>query len=163
MNKKIIILSVVIIGGLVLLNVLGKKTQTPSQPQAQAQPQAKQNISTDNASLAPADKIIVANFFGTQRCPSCLTIGKLTKKTLEEKFASELESGKIVFKEINGELPENREIVTKYQARGSSLFVNAIRGESDDIQEDTTVWRLVNNEAEYISYFENKLNTLLGK
>jgi hypothetical protein len=111
----------------------------------------------------PADKIEVVNFFGTQRCVSCLTVGKFTKKTLEDKFAPELESGKIVFKEINGELPENQEIVTKYQARGSSLFVNAIHGDKDDIAEDVTVWRLVNNESQFITYFENKLNGLLGK
>lgn len=113
--------------------------------------------------VAPADEIEVVNFFGTQRCVSCLTIGKFTKKTLETKFASELESGQIVFKEINVEFPENRDIVMKYQARGSSLFINAIRGNQDDISEDVTVWRLVNNEEQFTSYLENKLNKLLGR
>lgn len=127
------------------------------------------NKSRSNDSLAAetkveiADRLEIVNFFGTQRCVSCLTIGKFTKKTLETKFAPELESGKIIFKEINGELPENREIAAKYQARGSSLFINAIRDEQDYITEDVTVWRLVGSEAQFSSYLENKINKLLGK
>ena len=84
-------------------------------------------------------------------------------RTSQEKFPEEYASGKIVFKEINAELPENQAIVNKYQARGSSLFVNAIRGSNDEITEDTTVWRLVNSETQYTAYFESKLKTLLGK
>ncbi len=163
MNKKIILIVTFVIGGLILLNSLGKNRQAQSQSQVQAQPQAEHNTSSENATLAPADKIEVVNFFGTQRCVACLTIGKFTKKTLEEKFAPELESGKITFKEINGELPENREMIIKYQARGSSLFINAIRGETEDISEDIMVWRLVNSEEKFTSYLENKLNILLGK
>ena len=78
-------------------------------------------------------------------------------------LVTELESGKVVFREINGELPENKEVVVKYQARGSSLFINAIRGEQENITEDVAVWRLVNNEDQFVSYLENKLNKLLGK
>lgn len=153
MNKKIIVLLLIIIGAFFLVNARSKNLQA----------QIKQNAPTNIDSLEPAEKIEVVNFFGTQRCVSCLTIGSFTKKTLEEKFSPELESGKIVFKEINGELPENKELVTKYQARGSSLFINAIRGGKDDIVEDVTVWRLVNSEAQFTSYLENKLNLLLGK
>lgn len=163
MYKKYIIIAILVVVVLLLLNYLGKNRQTQPQIEIQAQPQVKQNITTDNVSLAPADKIEVVNFFGTQRCVSCLAIGKLTKKTLEEKFAPELESRKIVFKEINGELPENKEIVVKYQARGSSLFINAIRGKQENITEDVAVWRLVNDEDQFVSYLENKLNKLLGK
>ena len=112
---------------------------------------------------SPADKIEVVHFHATQQCISCITVGKYAKQTIDEKFPEEVKSGKIVFKEINAELPENQAIVTKYQARGSSLFVNAIRRDIDDIAEDTTVWRLVNSESQYITYFEGKLKSLLGK
>jgi hypothetical protein len=51
----------------------------------------------------------------------------------------------------------------KYRAGGSSLFVNAIQDGKDNIQEDTTVWRMVSNETQFTNYFENKLRELLGK
>jgi len=118
---------------------------------------------TPPVSVAPADKIEVVHFHGTQQCWSCITVGKYALKTIKDKFPEEFASGKIVYKDVNGELKENQGIVIKYQARGSSLFVNAIRGDKDDIAEDTTVWRLINNENQFISYFEGKLKALLGK
>jgi len=114
-------------------------------------------------SIIPADKIEVVHFHATQQCPSCIAVGKFALQTIQQSFAEEYKSGVIVFKEINVELPENQDIVMKYQARGSSLFINAIRGDKDDIVEDLAVWRLVNNESQYISYFEGKLKSLLGK
>jgi len=113
--------------------------------------------------IVPADKIEVIHFHATQQCWSCITVGEYALKTIKEKFPEEYASGKIVYKDIDGELKENQEIVVKYQARGSSLFVNAIRDEQDNIEEDVTVWRLINSESQFISYFENKLSSLLGK
>jgi hypothetical protein len=110
-----------------------------------------------------AEKIEVVHFHATQQCWSCITVGEYALKTIKEKFPEEYKNGTIVFKDINGELPENRDIVMKYQARGSSLFVNAIANGKDNIEEDVTVWRLVSNESQFINYFQNKLNKLLGK
>lgn len=164
MKSKPILISIIaivlIVGGFLIVNSSGKSRETTVTATGSS---VAGNTSTAPMSVTPADKIEVVNFFGTQRCVSCLAVGNLTKKTLEERFAPELESGKIVFKEINGELPENKDIVIKYQARGSSLFVNAIRGEQDNIVEDVTVWRLVNSEEQFVSYLETKLNKLLGK
>jgi hypothetical protein len=87
----------------------------------------------------------------------------LLKERLKKSFLKKANAGKVVFNSINVELPENQAVVVKYQARGSSLFVNAIRNGKDDIREDTVVWRLVNSEEQYLQYFESKLNRLLGK
>lgn len=113
--------------------------------------------------VIPADKIEVVHFHGTHQCWSCITVGEYALRTIKDKFSEEYQSGKVVFRDINGELKENQEIVVKYQARGSSLFVNAIRDEKDDIAEDVTVWRLVNNEVQFVHYFEDKLKSLLGE
>ena len=121
------------------------------------------NTQVTQALVVPADSIEVVHFHGTQQCSSCIAVGKYAQQTIQEKFPDEFASGRIVFKEINIDLKENNDIVTKYQAGGSSLFINAIRGTTDDIAQDTTVWQLVNNEEKYIQYFEGKLNALLGK
>jgi len=164
MNKKIIFAVLLVIAGLAGLSLLGKDNKTDSR-QVLSVAQSNNNMSTPvpTAVIIPAEKIEVVHFHGTHQCWSCITVGEYALKTIKEKFPEEFASGKIVYKDINGELKENQEIVVKYQARGSSLFVNAIRGEKDNIAEDTTVWRLVNNESQFVSYFENKLNTLLGK
>lgn len=110
-----------------------------------------------------ADKIEVIHFHATHQCWSCITVGEYALKTIKEKFPKEYKNGTIVFRDINGELPENKDIVMKYQARGSSLFVNTITGGQDNIVEDIKVWRLITNETQFIDYFENKLRNLLGK
>lgn len=118
---------------------------------------------TSQISIAPVDKIEVVHFHGTQQCWSCITVGEYALKTIKEKFPEEYKNGTVVFKDINGELSENKDIVTKYRASGSSLFVNATKGGVDNIEEDVTVWRLVTNEDQYINYFQNKINNLLGE
>ena len=110
-----------------------------------------------------AEKIEVVHFHATQECWSCKTVGEFSLKTIKDKFPEEYENGTIVFKDINGELPENRDMVMKYQTSGSSLFINAITNGQDNIEEDVTVWRLVSNENQFINYFQDKLNKLLGK
>jgi len=153
MQKKIInlIIGVVVVAGIVFLVAQGsnKPTEAPS-------------IDGQTMKIA-AEKIEVIHFHATQQCWSCITVGEYALKTIEEKFPEEYASGAIVFRDIDAELPENRDLVVKYQARGSALFVNAITAGKDNIEEDVTVWRLVSNESQFISYFQDKLNKLLSK
>ncbi len=112
---------------------------------------------------APAEKIEIIHFHAAQQCWSCITVGNYTLKTIQEKFPEEYQSGKITFTDINVESPENKNVVLKFRAAGSSLFINTIRDGKDNISEEVTVWRLVNNEKQFIDYFENKIKSLLGK
>ncbi len=111
------------------------------------------NVNNDN-------KIIeVVHFHGTRQCWACIKVGELAFKTIKEEFLDEYNNGIIIFLDINGELPENKEIVKKYQARGSSLFINRIINGNDNIVEDVNVWRLIYNENEFINYFKDKLSS----
>lgn len=115
-----------------------------------------------NTSLpSGSEKIEVFVFHATQRCISCINIGKYAKSVIEEKFPQDLKSGKITFKEVNIDLPENFSMAKDYSVSGSALYINAIKDGKDNHEEDTTVWRLVTNEAQMKSYFEAKLRKLL--
>jgi thiol-disulfide isomerase/thioredoxin len=109
-----------------------------------------------------ADKVQVFLFHATQRCPTCIAIGKLAGETVYEYFQPELKDGKIEFREINIDLPENRGLAQKFQASGSSLFINAIYNSQDNISQDTRVWRLTQDEAQFKSYLKVKIKELLG-
>lgn len=117
-------------------------------------------LSTDT--IDKVEKLEIVDFHGTRRCYSCQTIEKYVHETLKEYFQEELADGTITFQSVNGELAENNAIVTKYQARGSSLFINAIQDGKETIEEDTMVWRLVGDEQKFKSYFKEKIETLLG-
>jgi ABC-type glycerol-3-phosphate transport system substrate-binding protein len=145
MSKKIPLFSLLIVGLLILAGC-GQKT-------------ADQNLMSKTR--IGAEKIEVVHFHATQQCWSCITVGEYALKTIKEKFSEEYKSGKIVFKDINSELPANQAIVIKYQASASSLFINAIKDGKDNIEEDVNVWRYVSNESQFIGYFENKIKSLL--
>ena len=110
-----------------------------------------------------ADKIEVFLFHSTQRCTTCIAIGRLAGETVNEYFQPEIKSGKIEFREINIDLPENRVLANKFQASGSSLFLNAISNGQDNISEDVNVWRLTQDETQFKNYLRSKINNLLGK
>ncbi len=162
MNKKIIISICATL--IVTLFFIFKNSSASNQASSiSTEPQKENNSTLTNQEVLPVDKIKVVHFHGTHQCWSCITVGEYALQTIKDKFPEEYQSGKIVFKDINGELSENKEIVIKYQARGSSLFINTISNDKDSIEEDITVWRLVNNQENFTDYFENKLKTLLGK
>jgi len=140
-------------------NIQSRQTDTNGSTQTAT----KEYSNTMSQTAMVADKIEVVHFHATQQCGSCIAVGELALKTIKERFPDEFKNGKILFKEINTESPENREIVMKYKARGSSLFINGIKDGKDYIKEDATVWRLISNETQFINYFENKLKQLLGK
>ncbi len=163
MQKKIIIsiIAVAIIGTIFFIARNGNKS-TEAQNANNQTIKNQDELPMSTAKIS-AEKIEVVHFHATQQCWSCITVGEYALKTIKEKFPEEYKNGTIVFRDINGELPENKDMVVKYQARGSSLFVNAITAGKDNIKEDVTVWRLVSNENQFIGYFQNKLNKLLGK
>jgi len=145
MNKKIIIGAGIIV--LIFLAIIVKP----------------RNNATNNVNSFGATKIQVFLFHATQRCSTCIRIGRLTQATIEERFAEELKSEKIEFREINIDLPENKALVEKFQAGGSALYINAIKNGQDNIAEDTTVWQLAPGyEIKFKDYLANKLNTILG-
>lgn len=176
MNKKEIIKSVVGIGILTLLIVLGissSKTKDVSKIESDITQQEQLPVNINNQfeqqaqtpleNKKSAQKIEVVHFHATQQCISCITVGEFALKTIKERFPEEYTNGVIVFKDINGELPENKDMVMKYKATGSSLFVNAITDGLDNIKENTTVWLKISNEQDFMNYFENELKNLLGK
>ena len=88
---------------------------------------------TGNAQNKTADKqttnnvIEVIDFHSTNRCKTCKAIEANTKYTLDTYFANELKSGKIVFKIVNVDKKENEKFAEKFQASGTSLFLNVVK------------------------------------
>ena len=75
--------------------------------------------------------IEVFDFHTTNRCVTCKAIEANTKYTLETYFAEELKSGKITFKIINIDEKVNEKLAEKFQASGTSLFLNVISAKKE--------------------------------
>lgn len=122
----------------------------------------KENLKVnENQIKKPAEKVQVFLFHSTNRCSSCITAGKYASEAMEQNFSEELKSGKIEFREINVDLPENKEVANKFKASGTSLFINPIIDGQDNIEEEAGAWRLLSDKQGFIDYLSNKIKTLI--
>ncbi len=85
------------------------------------------------------NKIEVLGFHSTHRCMTCNAIEKNTKYTLDKYFAKELQSGIITFQSINVDEKKNYPIAEKFEASGTSLFLNVIINGKEDIHNLTNL------------------------
>ena len=114
------------------------------------------NVTASNSEISgEIEKIEVYHFHATRQCYTCKTVGALAEETVNTYFADELGSGKLVFASVNIELPENKALVDKYEAKGSSLLIG-VYGKDGTFskQEDTEVWYKIDNKEDYMSYLK---------
>jgi hypothetical protein len=84
------------------------------------------NVNAQTTNEKMTDKIEVIDFHSTHRCITCNAIEMHTRYTLKKYFADELKSGKITFQVINVEKEKNYKLAEKFEASGTSLFMNVI-------------------------------------
>ena len=117
--------------------------------------------SVESSSKISVDKIEVYHFHGASQCFSCKTIKTFAEKTVNLYYTDLLESGKMEFRSINGDLPENREMVMKYGATGSSLWIGTYIDGEFHKEQNTNVWYKVNNEEDFLTYLKSVLDKRL--
>lgn len=114
------------------------------------------------STLTKADVVEVIDFHSTHRCITCMAIEKTSKKVVEESFFDELKAGKVIFRVLNIDDPENKEIVEKHEIYGSSLVLIIHRGDEKST-EDLTQFAFMNirNEEAFIEGLKNKIRNFL--
>lgn len=115
------------------------------------------NIQLSTALPKNADKIEIIHFHVTNQCASCINLAKFTKTIL-----AKINSDKIIFRDINIELPENLKMAADYKVSDSALYFVVTKDGKETREEDTAVWRYVLNETDFDKYFEKKLQYLLN-
>ena len=115
------------------------------------------NVIASSGSKISSDieKVEVYHFHATRQCYSCKTVGAFSEETVNTYFANELKSGRLVFAHVNVDLPENKALVDKYGAKGSSLLIGVYgKDGSFSKQEDTNVWYKIDNKIDFMSYLK---------
>ncbi len=123
---------------------------------------ANQSVSGSlQSNLSNNITVEIYHFHGTSQCFSCIKVGELAEKTVNTYFKNELESGKLVFGHINGELPKNQNLVSKYGATGSSIWIGTYINGKFYKEQNINVWYKINNEADYLAYLKGLLEKRL--
>jgi hypothetical protein len=131
------------------------------------------DVSTHPGSVLPAQlsaasanstigRVEVFYFHGNQRCASCIAVGDLAETTVNTSFKDELASGRLVFADVNYDLPENAALKTKYNVTGSSLWIGVSNGSAFHMEQDIRVWSLINNKDAYSAYLSGVITKRLN-
>ena len=73
------------------------------------------------------NRIEVIDFHTTHRCKTCLKIEDNTKKLLQANFKDQMDNGTIRFFTVDVDKKENYKIAERFEAAGTSLFINVIQ------------------------------------
>jgi len=115
-----------------------------------------------NNSSGPADRVDVVYFHRTQQCYSCRYAEEWTRYTVETYFADELASGKLTFQSIDVQDEANADIVEKYGAYGSQLFINIVKDGTDHIEQVTDIWYVLGNDEAFVEIVKSKIEESLS-
>jgi len=121
------------------------------------------NVISDIQINSDIEKIEVYHFHATRQCYTCKTIGAFSEETVNTYFSNELKSGKLVFAHVNVDFPENKALVDRYGAKGSSLFIGAYYSDGTFTKEENTnVWYKINNKEDYLDYLRGVIESKLS-
>ena len=70
------------------------------------------------------ERVEVVYFHGKQRCATCMAIEKYAREVVNQDFADEQKSGKVVFKVVDISTTEGKKLAKSYRVTWSSLFIN---------------------------------------
>jgi hypothetical protein len=115
-----------------------------------------------NAGPAP-DKVVAYYFHATFRCVTCRTIESYSREAIEQAFAKEIKDGRLEFRLVNMQLPENRHFVREYQLYTRSLVIVKVRaGKQLEWRNLAKVWDLVGDKGGFLKYVQSNVRAYLG-
>jgi len=167
----------VVMGGLLVFGVglwLGRAranqpTAGPgSPPIAAANPAVSSGLPNQrlkNLSQLPpgqAEHVAVVYFHRTQRCASCIEAERLIRKTLDTYFVDQIKSGVMSLVVADVQKPQNADLVRKYDAWGSSLYLGIAKGGVEYTWLVSDIWFDMGDEAKFMALLRDKINTAYG-
>jgi thiol-disulfide isomerase/thioredoxin len=137
-----------------------KQTDTASTQIKSATTDKPSGFTADTAS----NQLVVYYFMSTYRCPSCIYIEKTTESVVTTAFADYVKRGRVVFKVVNIDEPENKHYDTDYKLYAQSVILSDVKdGKELRWTNLDKVWKLLNNDAEFKAYVTKEIKTYLGE
>jgi hypothetical protein len=136
-----------------------KDRHTPTSLQAAA-PEPKEPITA--SARADDSKIIAYYFHVNARCVTCRTIEAYSKEVIHKRFAKEIASGRVEWRLVNMETPENRHFIQDYQLFTKSLVLVLNKGgQQKEYKVLNDTWELVGDKAAMQGYVEKEVRNYL--
>ena len=103
-------------------------------------------------------KVIAYYFHGTFRCTTCRTIEEYSHDAIQTYFAKELGNGKLEFRPVNVDEPENKHFIQDYQLVTRSLVLSLVSdGKEKKWKNLPEVWKLVRDKEKFYQYVKDEV------
>jgi len=139
-----------------------KEWHAPSSPQA-ATP-------ASNATTAPGkrgeegSKIIAYYFHVNVRCATCRLIEAYSRQVIQQRFKDDMAAGRLQWRLVNIQSPENRHFIRDYQLFTKSLVLVLIKdGQQKEYKVLNDTWELVGMPVMMQEYVEKEVRNFLRK
>jgi len=105
-----------------------------------------------------SSKLIAYYFHGTFRCSTCRTIEQYSHDAIQTYFAKELGSGKLEFRPVNVDEPENKHFIQDYQLVTRSLVLSLVSdGKEMKWKNLPDVWKLMRDKEKFYQYVKDEV------
>jgi hypothetical protein len=154
-----------------LLFACSNPSQLSSLPDEPAAPPVTAIALSDNATIETQDnpltlpeRVDVVYFHRPQRCPSCLCFEERVRYVVTTYFQNDINTGKMTFAVYDIGDSKNADIVNKYGAVGSQLFINTVNNGRDNIKDiqDIWSWNCRNNKPGFDQQVKNVIEQSLN-
>ena len=126
--------------------------------------QHKAVMSVQQVPQTTKSKVIAYYFHGTYRCSTCQTIERYSREAIENYFSKELRDGRLEFKPLNTDEPENQHFIQDYQLFTKSLVITLYRDDKQLKWKNLTeVWVHVGDKENFYKYVKNEIESLLNE
>jgi hypothetical protein len=129
---------------------------------------SNQKLSTQQAPTSPSvplsmnSKVIAYYFHGTARCANCRTIEQYSREAIQKFFTQELKSGKLEFRTVNVDLPQNRHYIQHYSLFTRSLVITLWKNNKQEQWKNLQrVWSYLRDKNAFYQYVKDEVEALL--
>jgi len=125
---------------------------------------AHQASNQDASPTSDPVRVIVYYFHITARCDRCIRLEEWAKEAVLDGFPDALKAGRLEWRAVDVEKPENDHFIDDYQLTDKSLVVAQIRGGKSTrykVLEDT--WSLLDEKDGFLVYVRNEVRPYLAK
>jgi hypothetical protein len=120
-------------------------------------------VSSGGEGEAVDNGLMVYYFHSNARCPTCRLIESQSHAAVQEEFASQLDSGELVWKILNYEKPANAELAKKFKIQMPVVVLARMKdGEIADWNRLDQVWALVGDKPAFRDYVRGEIAKMLG-
>lgn len=116
----------------------------------------------EGADTAQTGSVIVYYLHGGPRCPNCYNMENWTKELVEVDLKKEVDSGKLVFKNIDTDLKENQHFVKDYKLYTKTVIVSLVKdGKEVKYANLGKIWSHIRSKENFQAYVKGEIEKYL--